>query len=136
MISRLCEPEHLAIIILVLLAALLVVGSGKGIGTLMGGLIRKFTGKGGDVTVNIERGSENPNTIENESKSPCSFMNPTTEYSYSAEHERSMKNQENIEKLFGAVSGLRTEVRESSERILMALVAGGQIKVADIPPRK
>jgi hypothetical protein len=52
MISRLCEPEHLAIIILVLLVALLVVGSGKGIGTMIGGLIRKFTGKG-DVIVNV-----------------------------------------------------------------------------------
>jgi hypothetical protein len=52
MIARLCEPEHLLIIILVLLVAMLVVGSGKGIGTVLGGLIRKFTGKG-DVIVNV-----------------------------------------------------------------------------------
>ena len=55
MIARLCEPEHLLIIILVLLVAMLVVGSGKGIGTVLGGLIRKITGKG-DVIVNVGEG--------------------------------------------------------------------------------
>ena len=53
MVNFLCETNHLLIIIGVLLAALIVLGSGKGIGTLLGPLIKKLTGKGDGVTVNI-----------------------------------------------------------------------------------
>jgi hypothetical protein len=133
MITRLCEPEHLAIIILVLLVALLVVSSGKGLGALIGTLFKRLGGKGAEVTVNV---GEDMAKHDGTDAPHCPFTDPNKCPDHKAEHERSMKNESNIEKLFTAISDVKKEIRDGNERVLLALVAGGQIKPTDIPPRK
>lgn len=51
----LCDPTHLYIVIGILLLAMVLLGSGKGIGALIKPLINKLTGKG-DVVVNVGGG--------------------------------------------------------------------------------
>ena len=50
------EIHHLILIIVALLLALLVVGGGKGLGRLVGPLIKKLLGKEPEVVVNIGGG--------------------------------------------------------------------------------
>lgn len=54
----LCDPQHLLIIIGILLLAMVLLGSGKGLGTLISPLIKKLTGKS-DVVINVEN-DDNP----------------------------------------------------------------------------
>lgn len=134
MISKLCEPEHMVIIILVLLAALIAVGSGRGLGKFIGPLLRRFSGKSA-VTINVGEG-EMPNADSEKRVPSCPLVDPGKCPSHQAEHERSIKNETNIEKLFVGLSDLKKEIREGNERILLALVAGGHVKAENIPPRK
>lgn len=132
MFEQLCEPHHLFIIILVLVAALIALGGGKSLGGVLGPLFKKVLGRG---EVNINLGGD---MGKNEANKPpsCAFVDPKKCPSHQAEHERSIKNESNIDKIFDCLSDLKKEVREGNERILLALVAGGQIKIGDIPPRQ
>lgn len=133
MITRLCEPEQLIIIVLVLLVSLLVVSSGKGLGGFVNMLFKRLGGKGAEVTVNVGEEMVNHDDLGGPY---CSLINPDKCPDHKAEHERSRKNEANIDKLFAVISDLKKEIREGNERVLLALVAGGQIKVTDIPPRQ
>ena len=142
MIKELCEPHHLLIIIAVLILAIVSLGGGKGLGTLIGPLFKKIFGKGTELTVSLGpmetemgRYADKMDSLLHQGPA-CPLVDPTKCTSHQAEHERSLENKENIEKLFSAVSGLKEEIRSGNERILLALVAGGQIKVTDIPPQK
>lgn len=54
MLDKLCEPHHLLLIITALILALIALGGGKGLGTLLGPLLKQLGGgKGASVTVNM-----------------------------------------------------------------------------------
>lgn len=133
MAASLFEPGHLIIIVLVLLVSLLVVSSGKEFGGLVNTLVKRLWGKGSEVTVNVGEDMVNHDDLGG---SHYALLNPEKCPDHKAEHERSRKNEANIDKLFAVISDLKKEIREGNERVLLALVAGGQIKVTDIPPRK
>ena len=131
--EKLCEAHHLIIIIIVLLLALIFIGAGKGLGGLLGPVLKRLMGKETEVNINI---GEEMKLSDNEKRAAsCPLVDPQKCTAHQAEHERSMENQNNIEKLFGCISELKEEVRNGNERILLALVAGGQIKPGDIPKK-
>jgi hypothetical protein len=81
----LCEPHHVAIMLLVFFAMLLVLGSGKGLEKIMG-----FFKPKGDVVVNVK---------ENHESIPASCPFPDGCNAHKAEYERSIRNQADIAKL-------------------------------------
>jgi hypothetical protein len=129
MINRLCDPEHLAIIILVLLVALLVVGGGKGIGKLLGPILKKIFGGGTEVTLNL--GGEMAKKSR-ECETCGLVVDPRNCPLHEAEHERSKRNEEEINKLWEHYGKMGEEMRsgfkevqrcinESQKTILIAL---------------
>jgi hypothetical protein len=128
MIQQLCEPEHMIIVIIVLLVALLVVGSGRSLGKFIGPVLKRWFGSGG-TEINLNLGDD----MTKKHQGPVCLVDPTKCTAHEAEHERSISNEAKIEKLFTCVSEVKKEVRDGNERILLALVASGHIRPQDIP---
>lgn len=96
------------VVILVLMVALLVVGTGRGLGELAGLLLKKLLGKG-DVNINIDggemAGKKNPSSC-----ATCTVTDPSTCPLHQSEHERSIRNEDGIEKLWTNYGELRKEM--------------------------
>jgi hypothetical protein len=91
------EPEHLAIIILALLVALLVVAGGKGLVEFFGPFLKKIFSRGTDVTVNLggDVGKKPPKECEQ-----CGLLvDPTRCPLHANEHERSLRNEQGVRDL-------------------------------------
>lgn len=117
MISRLCEPEHLIIVILVLLMALLIVGGAKGIGKSIGTLVRKFFG-GNSVNVNLGGGMAKKST---ECATCGLVVDPKNCPLHEAEHERSMRNEKTNEEQWKAIEKLATEMRAGFREVQVCI---------------
>jgi hypothetical protein len=111
MIQRLCEPEHLAIIILVLLVALLVVGSGKGLSSIIVPFFKKVFGNG-STEVNLNLGGDMGGKPSKESPcSVCGKFDPKDCPFHEAEHERSLRNENDIKALWEQYGKMGDEMR-------------------------
>ena len=125
MISRLCEPEHLAIIILVLLVALLVVGSGKGLASIIVPFFKKVFGSGG-TEVNLNLGGDVGKKFKECEQ--CGLMvDPAKCILHASEHERSIRNEQAIAELRGDLKATRTQLFGKLEGIETVLT---EIKIA------
>ncbi len=101
------EIHHLILIIVALVAALILVGGGKGLGKLVGPVMKKLIGKEAEVTVNI--GGDMAGASKKDQ--PCGFMiNPKYCPAHEAEHERSIRNEETNEKQWQAIKELGKEI--------------------------
>lgn len=130
MIARLCEPEHIAIIILVLLVALLVVGSGKGLASIIVPFFKKVFGSGTEVNLNLG-GDVGKKLKECEQ---CGLMvDPSKCPLHSGEHERSLRNESGIKELGAELKGTRTQLfgkLDDMEKVLTEIkVAVAQLVV-------
>ena len=134
MINKLCEPEHLILIVLVLLVALLVVGSGKGLGNFIGPLLKKLFGKGSDVTVNIE-GGEMSDKLKRSPCASCSITDPASCPLHQSEHERSLRNEKSISELWINYGELRKEVTAGFTRVTDSITATQQVILTALASR-
>lgn len=108
MLSRLTEPEHLIIIILVLLVSLLIAAGGKGLGELIGPIIKKLFSKGPEVTVNL--GGDEVGRKPKECEQCGLIVDPAKCPLHSGEHERSLRNESGIKELGAELKGTRTQL--------------------------
>jgi hypothetical protein len=116
MIEKLCEPHHLLIIIGLLFLLLLLIFLGLPIRKLIGAALKKLLGKN-EVNINLQGG---------EMKNSAS---PDNCPAHQAEHERSIRNQENIGKLFDKIDNLKTCIEEGSRTVSREI---GDMKIAII----
>ena len=100
---NLLKYEHLIIIILVLLVALLVVSSGRGLGGLISGLLNKWFNKT-DVTINLGEGDMA------KKESPHIMFDPALCMFCEREQAGHVRNEKEIEKLWENYGQLRTEM--------------------------
>lgn len=134
------EVHHLIIIIGALLLALIVVGSGRGIGVLVKPLIKRWTGnKETAVTVNIEGGDMAGKAKENPCAACSMMVDPGKCPLHEMEKAGRIRNEKEIEKLWANYDKLSEEMRagfadlqkrieESQRAILGALSTGRRAK--------
>jgi hypothetical protein len=94
----LCNPQHLYIAIGVLLLVIVLFGAGRGIGALIVPILKRLSGNKSNVTVNVSEGKK---------ETPDCKIDPDNCPAHLAEKERSLRNQENIGKLFDKVDHLK-----------------------------
>ena len=126
MFDKLCEPEHMAIIIIVLLVALLVVGVGKGGGKLLLQLLKKVFGHE-EININLGGGdmAGNPPKVE---CTACGLMvDPSRCPLHADEHGRSLRNEKDIALLKEDLKESRTRLWEKLDSMEGTLT---EIKVA------
>lgn len=112
--AKLCEPHHLIIIILVLLVALISTGAGKGVGSLLGPIIKRIFGKG-EVTVNVgQMGEEMGRHSE---KGEFCAIDPKNCRAHQAEYDRSQRNKDDIAQLKQSFEIFKTKFFEKLESI-------------------
>jgi hypothetical protein len=95
-ITHATDEHHLILIILVLLCVVILISTGKGLGTLVNALIKKIFGAGKEVTVNINEQGEA--VTAKEGVKICKFS-PDQCMEHRAEYERSKRNQDDIRSL-------------------------------------
>jgi len=116
MVKHLClTPREIDIVIIVLLAALIALGVGKGGGKLLLMSIKKVFGK--DITVNVADKKQCATSIIDPKKCPL----------HESEHERSMRNEKMIDDLKSDLQKTRGQLFSKLEIIEGMIV---EIKVA------
>jgi hypothetical protein len=132
MLNKLCEPEHLAIIILVLLTALLVVGAGKGGGKLLLQLLKKVFGK---EEININLGGDDMAGVKGQVLCDPDKCTPMAKVK-----QQQQQNIKDIAGLSGQLHGLTdlffkklNFIKSQNEVILRAMMKNNQLSESDIP---
>ena len=108
------EYEHLVIIVLVLLVALLVVARGRGLGSFVGGLINKWFKKT-DITINLGEG-EMAETYKK--ASPFKTFDPSLCTVCEREQAGRIRNEKEIEKLWENYGQLRTDMTAGFKEVM------------------
>ena len=103
---NLLKYEHLIIIILVLLVALLVVSGGRGLGSLINGLLNKWFKKT-DITINLGEGAM---AGTSKKESPLTMFDPSLCAVCEREQAGRIRNEKEIEKLWENYGQLRTDM--------------------------
>jgi hypothetical protein len=130
--SELCEPEHLIIIVLVLIVALLLATAGQGLGGVVSAFIKKVLG-GKDVQININGGGDvagDKRTIPKECEGCGLIVDPTKCVMHQSEHERSKRNEAQIASLWEEYGKLRNESLAAAAKLKDEMTRGFQ-KVND-----
>lgn len=138
MFERLCEPEHLGIIILALSIALVLMGAGRGLGKLIGPILNKFLGRE-QISLTVKTGGEMP---ENSVRMPVKGAVCDPEKCAPLQRIKSQqeRNVGDIERLNTGVHDLTelffrklTFIQTQNAVMLRAMVKNNQLLEADIP---
>jgi len=119
----LCAPHHLIIIILVLIVAVLLGATGKGLSGVISAIIKRFSGK--DVNINIGGGAvAGEKEIPKECEGCGLVIDPTKCVMHQSEHERSKRNEAQITALWEEYGKLRNESLAATGKLKDEMVAG------------
>lgn len=111
MIEKLCEAHPVDMVVGLLLVVIIILSFGKGVGPLLGSLLKKIFGKGGDTEVNVHVGETMPEKLITPLVSPVVICDPEKCPAHKAEYERSLRNEDEIKKLWQAHVDLGREIR-------------------------
>lgn len=112
--QHILDEHHLLLIIGILILVVVLVSAGRGVGTLVNGLIKKFFGSH-DVTVNLNE-DRAPAAGKGEEVRVCKFS-PDQCMEHRAEYERSRRNENDIKNLKTEFSEFKTAFFKKLETI-------------------
>lgn len=133
MFNKLCEPEHLIIIILALVLALLVVGSGRGLGKFIGQVLKKIFG---GTEVNLNLGGDMSGKLKKECEICGIFPDPNKCPFHQAEHERSIRNETEISKLWEHYGKLGEEMRSGFKEVQACITRSQEVIITALGSRQ
>jgi hypothetical protein len=119
--SELCQPHHLLIIIIVLVLALIATGAGKGGGKLLLQLLKKLFGHE-EININLG-GGDMAGKPGKECEACGVFPDPKKCPLHQSEHERSLRNEEQIAKILTEYGKLRDETLAAQNKLKDEMVA-------------
>jgi hypothetical protein len=123
----LCDPTHLFLIIGILLLSVVLMGTGKGLGALIGPIIKKW-GKGTEINLNMGKTDDDMGRKPKGECVQCGLIvDPTKCPLHANEHERSLRNETGIRELVGDLKGTRKELFGKLDGIEVVLT---EIKIA------
>jgi hypothetical protein len=139
MISKLCEPEHLIIIILVLFAALVLMGTGRGLGKLLGPLVNKLLGRE-NINLTVNTGENGMAETRGAGLMKGGICDPEKCAPLVAIKGQQQRNIGDIEKLGNDIHDWTilffkklNFIQQQNAVILRAMVKNNQLKESDIP---
>lgn len=119
MFEGLCTERELHVAILVLLLSLFVVATGKGGGKLLVQTLKKFLGMGSEVVSNVGKDRDEGDDMPNKPRPQGPFCRvPDDCPAHLAEHDRSLRNEKEIEGLWENYGQLRTDMTQGFKEVM------------------
>ena len=120
--SKLCEPEHLVIVVLVLIIALILTSAGTGLGGVISAFLKKILGDK-DVNINLG-GAAVAKSVPKECEGCGLIVDPTKCVMHQSEHERSKRNEAQIASLWEEYGKLRNESLAAAAKLKDEMTQG------------
>ena len=121
-IEKLCTtPHEVEIAFIILFAALIAVAIGKGGGKLLLDLLKKLIGH---ESVNINLAGGEMARIPKECESCGLVVDPSKCVMHQSEHERSLRNEEEIKNLWTQFGNMRKEMNDGFKETRITIIDG------------